>query len=221
MKKYISWIIVLIIIIGAFIVVKYKANYDYFIDSFSFDKIVVNNGKDKLEIYQNEIKDANYLSDRKEKIEYIVIHYTGTTSDALDIINNYNRGNSRDASADYFVSLDGKIYQYNVSIKDKYSWAVGGDKLEDTLGGKYHNIVKNSNSISIEMSTYKENDKWYFKKETINETIKLVQYLMDEYDVDKDNIVRHYDVTGKKCPNVDGWIMENEKEWLSFKKSLE
>ena len=46
------------------------------------------------------------------------------------------------ASADYFVDHNGNIYQYNMEIDNRYTWAVGGDKY-NTLGGDYYKIVEN------------------------------------------------------------------------------
>lgn len=45
---------------------------------------------------------------------------------------------------------------------------------------------------------------------------------MQKYNIDVSNVVRHYDVSGKLCPNVDGWISEisTDTEWLKFKDKI-
>lgn len=220
MKNKIYLIVaVLFVLVFCLVAVNKFADFDLFIDSFSFEEYIVNNGYKDISLYQNEIIDAKNLSDRNSKIEYIVIHYAGTTSDAEDMVNSLNRGTTINSSADFFVSLSGKIYQYNVNLKNKYSWAVGGNKLENTDGGKYYGLVSNENSISIEMSTFLKDEDWSLNSETVEATIDLVKYLIKEYDIPSKNVIRHYDVTGKLCPNVDGWLDDSVK-WNDFKNSF-
>ena len=42
---------------------------------------------------------------------------------------------------------------------------------------------------------------WYFENKTVQSTIELVRYLMEKYHIPADHVIRHYDVTGKICPN--------------------
>ena len=47
---------------------------------------------------------------------------------------------------------------------------------------------------------------------------------MSLYNIPKENVIRHYDATGKTCPGVKGWNPEpgsnSESEWEKFKNSL-
>ena len=59
---------------------------------------------------------------------------------------------------------------------------------------------------------------------------------MKKYNISIENVVRHYDITGKLCPGLLGWNEEviydkntgkkidgklnNSDEWLKFKKRL-
>ena len=63
-----------------------------------------------------------------------------------------------------------------------------------------------------------KNGKFYIKKETIANAIELTKYLMEKYDIPVENVIRHYDVTGKMCPRP---FVEDEKLWLAFKDRLE
>ncbi len=40
---------------------------------------------------------------------------------------------------------------------------------------------------------------------------------MDKYGIDSDHVIRHYDVTGKYCPNP---YVRDEQAWLDFKAKL-
>ena len=47
--------------------------------------------------------------------------------------------------------------------------------------------------------------------------MKLTAYLADTYDLDRDHIIRHYDVTGKLCPK---YFVEHEDAWKAFRKDV-
>ena len=42
---------------------------------------------------------------------------------------------------------------------------------------------------------------------------------MEEYGIKAANVIRHFDVNGKYCPNVYGWLSPSTK-WDKFKASL-
>ena len=46
---------------------------------------------------------------------------------------------------------------------------------------------------------------------------QLVAWLMGRYDLTTDDVIRHYDVTGKDCPK---YFVENSKAWSDFKTDL-
>ncbi len=224
MKKLLTDIIIIFIVtILAFIIVNKYARFEDFERTTRYEDINVNIDNETFNIRRNKQFEGYNTSERKEKIEYIVIHYTGTQSEVTKIIDGYTFKNVKDASADYFISHDGKIYQYNTEIDKRFSWAVGGEKLDDTLGGSLNGIATNENSISIEMATKYINDEWIFNDETIESSILLTKYLMKKYDVDVGHVIRHYDVTGKKCPGVYGWIEDSDSinEWENFLSLLQ
>ena len=63
-----------------------------------------------------------------------------------------------------------------------------------------------------------KNGKYYIKEETIVSAIEHTNYLMQKYIIPVENVIRHYDVTGKMCPKP---FVEDEKLWLDFKDRLE
>ena len=133
------------------------------------------------------------------RIKYIVIHYTGSLGDAQANCD-YFAGGNRNASAHYFVGWDGEIWQ---SVEDKdIAWHCGAKRYK-------HAECRNKNSIGIEMCVRKGNiasmaatdTDWYFEDATVEAAAELTRYLMDKYNVSAENVLRHYDVTGKVCPN--------------------
>ena len=163
-------------------------------------------------------------------IDYIVIHYTaGVTSKTGSAINTANYyPNSQNVSADFTVD-DSTIVQYNGDIKNRYCWHCGGNKYF-TKGGSLYGKCTNANSIGVEICSVNStgkmqtaNDRSYsFTEAAVNNAAELVKFLMKEYKIPDERVVRHYDVTGKLCPGVSGWNAESgsEDEWKAFKAQL-
>lgn len=152
-----------------------------------------------------------------ERIKYIVIHYVGGKSGAEQNCK-YFAGGDRGASAHYFVGFDGEIWQ---CVEDaNIAWHCGAKSYK-------HAECRNANSIGIEMCVRKRNtdsmsatDKdWYFEDATVEKTVELTRYLMDKYSVSASHVIRHYDVTGKICPNPYVYNT-TEHTWDDFKKKI-
>ena len=70
---------------------------------------------------------------------------------------------------------------------------------------------RNGDTLSIEVchpdATGKFTDASY---ETL---VKLTAWLCDYCDIGRDQVIRHYDITGKACPL---YFVENEEAWSQF-----
>jgi N-acetylmuramoyl-L-alanine amidase CwlA len=191
-------------------------------------------------LYESLIKNkviadsSNYkqASRGKDAVDYIVIHFTANDGDSDESNIKYFQTSGRKASAHLFVDDDS--ISMSVDLKD-IAWHCGGSVYSDiktTGGGTLHNICTNSNSIGIEMCDTVKNGKYDLSDATRTNTIKLVVYLMVDYDIDIDHVIRHFDVTGKYCPRYfckpygsdDDWKLFKEdiqKEYNAYKTSLE
>lgn len=157
--------------------------------------------------------DKNDLS----RIKYIVIHYFGGLSTALNLAKYWARDYAG-ASAHYAVGHEGDIFQ--IVEDDDVAWHCGAQKY-------VHAECRNTNSIGIEMAVKKRStatlsasDKdWYFTKETVEATVELVRTLMKKYNIPADHVIRHYDVTGKICPNPYVFNAADET-WDKFKAMI-
>lgn len=149
------------------------------------------------------------------RIKYIVIHYTGSTGSA-EANARYLVEGDRTASAHYFVGFDGEIWQ---CVEDKDSaWHCGAASYK-------HPECRNQNSIAIELCARtigdktKADDKWYFEDATVNSAIEITRELMKRYNVPPQNVLRHYDVTGKVCPAP--YVFNNTNHtWEKFKMAI-
>ena len=162
----------------------------------------------------------NFTAGTIQRIKYIVIHYVGATGGA-EANCKYYAAQNRGASAHYFVGFAGEIWQ---AVEDKnVAWHCGGKKYANTKGGTYHGICTNANSIGIEMCVRNRGSQadtsrdWYFEEATVASAIELTKALMQKYNIPADHVIRHYDVTGKICPNP--YVMDEEK-WKQFKAAI-
>lgn len=147
-------------------------------------------------------------------VKYIVIHYVGGISSAKDNCK-YFKGGDRRAGAHFFC--DSEIWQ---SIPcSRSAWHCGGglqDYGHSNGGATKHDICRNNNSIGIELCCHKVKGHIYPSPTAIRTAEPLVRYLMRKYDVPESRVIRHFDVTGKCCPN--GYI--KKAKWTSLRKKL-
>ena len=57
-----------------------------------------------------------------------------------------------------------------------------------------------------------------FNQETEDTLVHLTAWLIGRYGLTTDDVIRHYDVTGKKCPL---YYVENEETWENFKQKVD
>ena len=145
-------------------------------------------------------------------IKYIVIHFVGATGTALDNVK-YFENELRNASAHYFVSQNGEIWQ---CVEDHNTAWHCGDYFYGGAGGKFYGKCTNFNSIGIEMCVSKVDGKWVYHQETFDSTAELVQALMKKHKIPKENVIRHFDVSGKECPA----LYTNDSEWRKLHSYL-
>lgn len=174
---------------------------------------------------------TNTTVSKNRKIEYIVIHYTAGISSikgkAASTATYFSKESTK-ASADFIVDNE-TIVQFNPDIKNRYTWHCGGSKL-NTKGGSFYKKCTNKNSIGVEICSTNRNGKmenandpsWCFTYGVMKKAEELVAYLIEEYGIPIENVIRHYDITGKLCPGIIGWNADSgdENDWLEFKDSV-
>ena len=155
---------------------------------------------------------ANYRAGRTQPVRYIVMHYTANNGDtARNNCDYYHRVGGLQASAHYFVDEHGAMQ----SVREgDTAWHCGAE-----AGRRYwHPECRNGNSIGIEMCSRKRADgSYYIKPETVANAATLAKDIMQRYGIDTDHVLRHYDVTGKRCPMP--WV-DDPAQWAAFKDML-
>lgn len=164
-------------------------------------------------------------SRRKGQIEYIVIHFFGALGSAAGVAN-YFAQQYVGASAHYAVDETSTVWQ---SVLDEdIAWHCGAAYYT-------HPKCRNSNSIGIEVRPNKINraninaydTDWYFDPVVVDHVVELTQHMMDKYGIKPENVIRHFDVTGKYCPRP--WLGKDtnayyhttgDTQWQKFKERI-
>lgn len=140
--------------------------------------------------------------ERLESVNNIFVHYTANkgTSAAQNrsYFENLGITGETSASAHFIIGYEGEIIQ--CIPLDEIAYAVMG---------------RNYDSVSIECC-YKDDD-GEFTYATYQSLIRLSAWLLSEYDLSPEDMRRHYDEGGKKCPL---YFVEHEGAWEQFLKDL-
>lgn len=141
---------------------------------------------------------------KREKITTIVIHYVanpGTSAiNNRNYFNNIPKNEKIYAGAHYIVGLSGEIIR-----------CIPDNEIA------YHAGNKEVNACSIGIEVCHPDKTGKFNYQTYLSLLKLVSWLCDKYDITYDNVIRHYDVTGKACPI---YYINYPSEWKKFKDRL-
>ena len=137
-----------------------------------------------------------------KQVKGIVVHYTanpGTTAmQNRDYFAGLADSHKTSASSHFIIGLEGEIVQ---CIPCKEIAYASNDRNKDT--------------ISIECCIPDETGK--FNDSTYRSLVELTAWLIGRYDLGVEDVIRHYDVTGKNCPK---YFVEHEEAWEAFRDDL-
>ena len=131
-------------------------------------------------------------------INDIVIHYVGNPGTSAQANRNWYANPSSNVSSHFIVGLKGEIIQC-IPLHEKSS-------------ASNH---RNSDTISIEVCHPDASGK--FNAATYDSLVDLTAWLVKSCGLTVDNVIRHYDVTGKECPR---YYVRNEDTWNQFKADV-
>ena len=128
----------------------------------------------------------------------IVIHYVGNPGSTAQGNRDYFDSPTTEVSSHFIVGLEGEILQCL--------------PLAEKSAASNH---RNSDTISIETCHPDETGK--FTDVTYASLVRLTAYLCDRFSLDTDDVIRHYDVTGKLCPL---YYVEHEDAWETLRAAI-
>ena len=136
------------------------------------------------------------------EITGIVIHYTAnpgsTAMENRDYFEGLKDSHITQASSNFVVGLDGEIVQCVPT------WEVA-----------YASNTRNFDTVSIECCHPDETGK--FNEATYKSMVQLTAWLCEKFSLTEEDVIRHYDITGKICPK---YFVENEDAWNQFKSDV-
>ena len=137
-----------------------------------------------------------------EKVNGIVIHYVANPGSSAMDNRNYFEGlkdsQTTYASSHFIVGLEGEVVQ-----------------CVPTSEMSYASNSRNVDTVAIEVCHPDETGK--FSDVTYASLVQLTGWLCEYLQVEPENIIRHYDVTGKPCPL---YYVEHEDAWQTFREDV-
>lgn len=136
------------------------------------------------------------------EVDYIAIHYTAnpgaTAQNNRDYFENLATTHEAKVSSHFVVGLEGKVIQ-----------------CIPTSEMSYATNSRNVDSISIECCHNDETG--VFEQATYDSTVKLTAWLCARFGLTSEQVIRHYDVTGKECPK---YYVDHPDAWEQMKADI-
>ena len=138
-----------------------------------------------------------------DPITGIVIHYTanpGTTAqNNRDYFEGLKDTGETNVSSNFVIGMDGEIIQCVPTSEIAYA---SNDRNHDT--------------VSIECCHPDADGK--FTEATYDSLVELTAFLMGKFELGINDVIRHYDVTGKECPR---YYVQHPEAWEAFLSDLD
>lgn len=149
------------------------------------------------------ISEYSRPGDPLEEVKNIFVHYTANPNTSAAQNRSYfenlkDNHDVRGASAHFIIGINGEILQ--IVPLDEIAYAVQ---------------TRNGDSISIECCFKNQNGQ--FTQDTYDSLIALLAWLVSTYRLEPDDILRHYDCGGKKCPL---YYVDHEDAWRILKQDV-
>lgn len=129
-----------------------------------------------------------------EDFNGIVIHYVGNPATSATANRNYFAKAGTTVVSHFVVGLEGEVIQ----CLPLWERSVASNN-------------RNSDTISIEVCH--PDDSGQFNEATYAAVVRLTAWLCQVGDLSTEQVIRHYDITGKECPR---YFVRNEAAWEQF-----
>ena len=137
-----------------------------------------------------------------EDMTGIVVHYVG------------NPGTSAEQNRSYFAGL---AKSHETYASSHFLIGLEGEVLLCVPPGEvaYCSNDRNRDTLSIEVCH--PDDTGEFTPASYHSLVQLVNFLREFYGLKPEDVIRHYDVTGKICPK---YYVDHPEIWEAFQKDL-
>ena len=136
------------------------------------------------------------------QVDYIAIHYTA------------NPGATAQNNRDYFENL---AISHEAKVSSHFVVGLEGEVIQciPTSEMSYATNSRNMDSISIECCHM--DDTGAFGQATYDSVVRLAAWLCARFGLTSEQVIRHYDVTGKDCPK---YYVDQPDAWEQMKADI-
>jgi N-acetylmuramoyl-L-alanine amidase len=149
-------------------------------------------------------------------VKGIVIHWVANPGTTALANRNYFEGLKNQAalyaSAHFIIGLRGEVIQ--CLLENETAYHVGAARYLDIA---LKNLSSYPNNCTLGIELCHTNWEGEFTPETLKAAKELILELCERYNLGKNNIYRHYDITGKECPR---YFVLHSDQWINFLESL-
>lgn len=136
------------------------------------------------------------------QVKHIAIHYTAnpgsTAMDNRNYFNNLASTHETKVSSHFIVGLEGEVVQCIPTAEISYA-----------------TNERNVDTVSIECCHPDETGA--FLDATYDSAVKLTAWLCTRFSLTEEDVIRHYDVTGKACPK---YYVDHPEAWEQMKRDI-
>ena len=141
-----------------------------------------------------EVNGSGRRGEPIDRVTAIAIHYVGNPGTTAQQNRDYYDQPDTPVSSHFVIGLDGEVIQC-VPLTEKSSAT----------------NERNRDTISIEVCHPDETGQ--FTQASYDSLVRLTAWLCDEFGLDRGDVIRHYDVTGKLCPL---YFVAHPEAWEQF-----
>jgi N-acetylmuramoyl-L-alanine amidase len=151
----------------------------------------------------------------------IVLHYPQWAGASAERVRDYfDSVKSRHASSQYVIGIQGEVLE--LMPPDEVAWHCGSESYTTYMQKQYAKWTTNEPqrtpnwiSVGIEVCHAEPDGQW--SDAAVDSSVALVRMLMDKYDLEPTQVLRHYDVTGKVCP---AYYVVHPDKWARYRATL-
>ena len=160
-------------------------------------------GAPELDVELLDVNEYSRPGTALKQVNGIVIHYTANPGSSAMANRDYFEGlkdaHTTKASSHFIVGLEGEVVQCIPTTEIAYA-----------------SNERNGDTISIECCH--PDDTGAFNTATYQSMVQLTAWLCNRFGLTSQDVIRHYDVTGKICPK---YFVEHEDAWEQFKEDVQ
>ena len=132
------------------------------------------------------------------EVNGVVVHYVG------------NPGTSAQNNRDYFANL---ALTHQTYASSHFVVGLEGEIIQCVPLSEISFCSNDRNDDTIAIEVCHPDDTGVFGEETMASLIRLTAWLRETFDLETDQVIRHYDVSGKECPR---YYVRNPEAWEAF-----